>query len=43
MKNCVSIYLKNDKIVIKIAEEAEQRDIMMSLNKKISELKNFYK
>lgn len=43
MKNCIMVYLKNDQIVIKIKEDAEQKDIIDSLGKKISELKKFYK
>ena len=43
MNNCVSINLKKDYIVIKIAEDAEQRKIISALTKKISELKKLYK
>ncbi len=43
MKNCVSINLKKDEIVLKISEEAEQKDIMDSLKKKLVELKKLYK
>lgn len=43
MNNCVSINLKKDYIVIKIAEDAEQRKIINALTKKISELKKLYK
>lgn len=42
-KNCVSINLRKNEIVIKIAEEAEQRDILYSLRKKLPELKKLYK
>lgn len=42
MKNCVSINLKKDQIIIKIAENVEQKDIIISLNKKIPELKKLY-
>ena len=42
MKNCVSINLKTDKIVIKIAENAEQKDIIQVLRKKLPELKKMY-
>ena len=42
MKNCVSINLKKNEIIIKIAEDAEQIDIEKALRKKISELKNLY-
>ncbi len=43
MNNCISINLKKDQIVIKIAEDAEQKKIMIALNKKIPELKKLYK
>ena len=43
MKSCVSINLRKDKIVIKIAENAEQKHIMWSLNKKLPDLKKLYK
>lgn len=43
MNNCVSIILKKDYIVIKIAEDAEQRKIISALNKKLPELKKLYK
>lgn len=43
MNNCVSINLRKDYIVIKIAEDAEQRKIINALTKKISELKKLYK
>ena len=41
-KNCVSINLKTDKIVIKIAENAEQKEIIQVLRKKLPELKKMY-
>lgn len=43
MNNCISINLKKDQIVIKIAEDAEQRDIILSLIKKLPDLKKLYK
>ena len=43
MKNCISINLRKDKIIIKIQENAEQLDILYSLRKKIPELKNYTK
>lgn len=43
MKNCVSINLKKDQIVIKLNEEAEQIEIMEVLKKKLTELKKLYK
>lgn len=42
MKNCVSINLKKDQIVIKLSEEAEQKEIMEVLKKKLTELKKLY-
>lgn len=41
--NCVSINLKKDQIVIKIAEDAEQKRIISELSRKISDLKKLYK
>lgn len=43
MKNCVSINLRKNEILIKISDEAEQQEIMDNLRKKISELKKMYK
>ena len=43
MKNCVSINLKRNEIVIKISEEAEIKDIIENLKKKLPELKKLYK
>lgn len=43
MKNCVSINLKKNEILIKISENAEQIEIVESLKKKIPELKKLYK
>lgn len=43
MKNCISINLKKDQIVIKIAEDAEQKQIILSLTKKLPDLKKLYK
>lgn len=43
MKNCVSINLKKDEIVIKLNEEADQKEIMEALKKKLTELKKLYK
>lgn len=43
MKNCISINLKKNEILIKISENAEQREIIESLKKKIPELKKLYK
>ena len=41
--NCVSVNLKKDQIVIKIAEDAEQKRIISELSRKISDLKKLYK
>lgn len=43
MKNCVSINLRKNEILIKISDEAEQQEIIDNLRKKISELKKMYK
>lgn len=43
MKNCVSINLKKDNIVIKIADSSEQEEILYALRKKIPDLKKLYK
>lgn len=43
MKNCVSINLKKNEILIKISENAEQKDIIENLKKKLPELKKLYK
>ncbi len=43
MKNCVSINLRKNEIVIKISDEAEQKDIMDNLRKKLPKLKKMYK
>ena len=43
MRNCISINLKKDEIVIKISEDAEQKEIIDSLKKKVTELKKLYK
>lgn len=42
-KNCISINLRKNEIIIKIAEDAEQREIIYDLRKKLSELKKLYK
>ncbi len=41
-KNNISINLKKDKIVLKIAEKAEYLEIIHELEKKLPELKKFY-
>lgn len=43
MKNCINISMKRDQVIIKIDDNAEQRDIIASLKKKMIELKNLYK
>ncbi len=43
MKNCVSINLKKDQIVIKLNEEAGYTEIIENLKKKLPELKKLYK
>ncbi len=43
MNNCVSINLKKDQIVIKISEDAEQKQIIGALSKKLPDLKKLYK
>ncbi len=43
MKNCVSINLKKDEILIKLSDEAEHEEIVTALKKKLTELKKLYK
>lgn len=43
MKNCINIQLKKNEIVIKVTEDAEEKEIIEDLNKKIVDLKNLYK
>ncbi|MCI8470862.1 MAG: hypothetical protein HFJ35_05245 [Clostridia bacterium] len=43
MKNCVSIHLKKNELIIKLSQEAEQVEIIEALNKKMTELKKLYK
>lgn len=43
MKNCVSINLRKDVVLIKLLDEAEQSEIMDCLKKRLSELKKLYK
>lgn len=43
MRNCVSVNLKKDQIVIKLNEETEQAEIIETLKKKLNELKKLYK
>ena len=39
MKNVISVQLKKEETILKIAETAEQKDIMQTLRKKLPELK----
>lgn len=43
MSNCVSINLKRNEIIIKIAEDAEQKKIITELTKKLPDLKKLYR
>ena len=43
MKNCVSINLKKNEIVIKLGDNATQREIVECLRRKLPELKKLYK
>lgn len=43
MKNCVSINLKKNEIVIKLSDNATQREIVECLRRKLPELKKLYK
>ena len=43
MKNCVKIQTKKDKVIIKISEDAIQKEILLDLKKKMPELKKLYK
>ncbi len=43
MKNIITIQTKKDKVIIKIEENAEQKQIMQELKKKLTELKKLYK
>ena len=43
MKNCISINLKKNNIILKIAEKATWEEIEASLSKKVDELKKLYK
>lgn len=43
MKNCININLKKDTIILKINEDAEYKDIIECLKKKLPELKKLYK
>ena len=43
MRNCVSINLRKNQILIKISDDAEQKDIIDNLRKKLPELRKMYK
>ncbi len=43
MKNCVSINLRKNEILIKISDNAEQKEIIDNLKRKLPELKKMYK
>ncbi len=43
MKNCISINLKKDTIIVKVSENATQEEIKECLKKKIEDLKELYK
>lgn len=43
MSNSISISIKKNQVIIKVEENAEQREIISDLRKKMIELKNLYK
>lgn len=43
MRNCVGINMKKDEIVIRVSENAEHKEIIECLNKKIPALRKLYK
>ena len=43
MKNIITISMKKDQVIVKIDEDAEQKEIISTLKKKMIELKNLYK
>ncbi len=43
MSSCISISIKKNQVAIKIEENAEQKEIVSELRRKIIELKNLYK
>lgn len=42
MKTCINISMKKDQVIIKVDDNAEQKDIIANLKKKMIELKNLY-
>lgn len=43
MKSCINIYTTSNKVIIKIEQNALQKDIVLELQEKIKELKKMYK
>ena len=43
MSNCINISIKKNQVIIKIEENAEQKEIISDLRRKMIELKNLYK
>lgn len=43
MKQCISIQTRKNKVILKLNEEAEQKQIVSDLKKKMTELKKLYK
>ena len=43
MESCISINTRQGKVIVKIAEDATQDEILVDLKKKLKELKKLYK
>ena len=43
MKSCINIYTTSNKVIIKIEQNALQKDNVLELQEKIKELKKMYK
>ena len=43
MRSCIKVNLTNENLIIKINEESEQKEIVESLKKKVTQLKKLYK
>lgn len=43
MKNCITISMKKNEVLVKISEDAEQKEIVECLKGKLTELKKLYK
>ena len=43
MSNSINISIKKNQVIIRIEENAEQKEIISDLRKKMIELKNLYK